>query len=242
MKTLRILLIVLLVAGFYSVTAAQAQDGDEGEDAIVNTGHRMARGMARGGGLGFIDEDANGINDRLQDADGDGVINVLDPDSDHYRDPTTVVHGLGFIDEDGDGISDRLQDADGDGVINVLDPDSDLYRNPASRGGSRFGRGKGHGFGFVDEDGDGISDRLQDADGDGVINVLDPDSEMYRDPATTVHGRGFIDEDGDGIGDHLQDADGDGVINALDPDSDFYRAPNSRGAGRRGGMRGGGRR
>jgi len=72
--------------------------------------------------------------------------------------------------------------------------------------------------------------------------VLDPDSEMYRDPATTVHGRGFIDEDGDGIGDHLQDADGDGVINALDPDSDFYRAPNSRGAGRRGGMRGGGRR
>jgi len=34
---------------------------------------------------------------------------------------------------------------------------------------------RGKRFGFVDKDGDGINDRIQDADGDGIPNCQDPD-------------------------------------------------------------------
>ena len=96
-------------------------------------------------------------------------------------------------------VNDRLQDSgfvddDGDGIINVLDEDSPLYRDPALRGTGAFGQ-RGAGHGFVDEDGDGLNDRLQDSDGDGVINCLDTDSNLYCDPAlrgTRQGGRGQV--------------------------------------------------
>jgi hypothetical protein len=95
----------------------------------------------------------------------------------------------------------------------------------------------GFGFrGFIDEDGNGISDYLEDADGDGVVNAHDPDSPLYRgEPGTLGRGRGmvFVDEDGNGISDYLEDADGDGVVNAHDPDSPLYRGePGTLGRGR----------
>ena len=185
MRAHEILFVTLLVAGLTAVPEMYAQDNaatDDGAASVMGPVMHFGRGnMGGGAGLGFIDENGNGISDRLEDADGDGVVNALDPDSKLYRDPTQSAgfgHGLGFVDEDGDGINDRLQDADGDGIINALDPDSKYYRDPASRGG-RMSRG----IGFIDEDGDGIADRLQDADGDGTINALDPDSDHYRNPA-----------------------------------------------------------
>jgi hypothetical protein len=95
----------------------------------------------------------------------------------------------------------------------------------------------GFGFrGFIDEDGNGISDYLEDADGDGVVNAHDPDSPLYRgEPGTLGRGRGmvFVDEDGNGISDYLEDADGDGVVNAHDTDSPLYRGePGTLGRGR----------
>ena len=73
------------------------------------------------------------------------------------------------------------------------------------------------------------------SDGDGVNIAHDPDSPLYRDPATRGafgRGLGFVDENGDGINDCLEDSDGDGVINALDPDSDLYRSIGRRGSAR----------
>jgi hypothetical protein len=154
-----------------------------------------------------VDEDGDGVNDRLQDSDGDGIINVLDEDSPLYRDPALRGTGAysragvarGFIDEDADGINDRLQDSDGDGIINVLDEDSPLYRDPALRGTGAYSRA-GATRGFIDEDADGINDRLQDSDGDGVINCLDQDSNLYCDPALrgARQGRGQVEGRGRG--------------------------------------------
>ena len=145
MRAMLILFVTLFAASLADGTWAFAQD-----DAATGNGASLAGGgyWPFGRGLGFVDEDGDGINDRLQDSDGDGVINALDPDSKLYRNPAQRIgRGLGFVDEDGDGINDRLQDSDGDGVINALDPDSKFYRNPAARGSMRGGEGMRRGGG-----------------------------------------------------------------------------------------------
>ncbi|MBN2289019.1 MAG: hypothetical protein JXQ83_06765 [Candidatus Glassbacteria bacterium] len=228
MKTLKILPVITFIGALMTLNPGlYAQDADDAaadDGAAVATplGGAYRHGMRDVGFRGFTDEDGNGLNDYLEDSDGDGVVNAHDPDSDLYRgEPGTALgRGLGFVDEDGNGLNDYLEDSDGDGVINAHDSDSPLYRDPRARGA--FGRG----LSFVDEDGNGINDRLEDSDGDGVINAHDPDSPLYRDPsARGVFGRRlrFIDENGDGVSDCLEDSDGDGVINSLDPDSPLYR-------------------
>jgi len=86
-------------------------------------------------------------------------------------------HGNQFVDENGDGYNDNAPDHDGDGIPNGQDPD---WVKPADGSGSKFGLNRGPKAGspgsrFVDEDGDGICDNFQDADGDGVPNYKDPD-------------------------------------------------------------------
>ncbi len=242
MKILKLLPVALLVgammnpgAGLYGQSTDEGTPGDEtaGTDTQTPMGFGRGFGMRGLGFQGFIDEDGNGLNDYLEDTDGDGLVNAHDPDSPLYRGEagSGLGRGLGFIDEDGNGINDNLEDSDGDGVINAHDPDSPLYRAPGTRMG--FGRG----LGFVDEDGNGINDNLEDSDGDGVINAHDPDSPLYRAPGTRMgfgRGLGFVDENGDGLNDRLEDSDGDGVINAHDPDSPLYRNPGVRGVTRGG--------
>ena len=130
MRISRLFLAALLAVGMsLSGISLYAQDETTNEGTTATFQHRFDRGMRgpRALGLQFVDENGNGINDRLEDDDGDGVINAHDPDSELYRGTTALGQGYGFIDENGNGINDRLEDDDGDGVINHLDPDSKNY-------------------------------------------------------------------------------------------------------------------
>jgi len=170
-----------------------------------------------------IDKDKDGIPDyvesnmplALQDANGNGIINALDPT---YP---------GFIDTNNDTVNDNFQadgDSDADGIPNYLD--------------TTFP-------GRVDTNGDNVDDRF-DNDKDGVINMLDLDSDNDGIPdvaeayGVDANGDGKIDNytdtDGDGLSQNVdannsgvaasglglgfQDLDGDGVPNYLDLDSD----------------------
>ncbi|QQR91093.1 MAG: hypothetical protein IPJ88_05000 [Myxococcales bacterium] len=94
-----------------------------------------------------LDSDGDGVPDSLellQDTDGDGLLNVFDPDDDGDSLPTSVelaqenllgedIDSDGLfayldLDSDGDGLLDAeelAEDLDGDGIPNFLDTDSD---------------------------------------------------------------------------------------------------------------------
>lgn len=224
-----------LAAGFWAAPTV-ADEGhetpafvDENGDGLPDNSTAQDMTGAWGPGLHgvFIDEDADGVNDLSQDADGDGIANGLDSD---YLTAKGIVLGRGamghsFVDEDGDGVNDLSQDADSDGIPNGIDVDYTLPEGAIQKafgGQSMMG-----GFrGFVDEDGDGVNDFAQDADGDGILNGMDPDYMTLNGTQTGRfgHGRGmmggfgFVDEDGDGINDLMLDMDHDGILNGMDAD------------------------
>ena len=70
------------------------------------------------GGVGFVDENGDGLNDLAPDHDLDGIPNGMDED---FVRGTTG--GRNFVDEDGDGFNDNALDSDGDGIINCEDDD-----------------------------------------------------------------------------------------------------------------------
>lgn len=143
-----------------------------------------------------IDKDRDGIPDWVEsnmpnaflDANSNGIINAYDPT---YSD---VTYGA-FIDRNGDYINDNFQadgDSDGDGIPNYLD--------------TTFP-------GRVDTNSDGVDDRF-DTDLDGVINMLDLDSD--NDGIPDVVEAGGVDAGGDGKIDNFLDADGDGLTDQVD--------------------------
>ncbi len=143
-------------------------------------------------GKNFVDLNNDGYNDNAPDADGDGIPNGQDPD--YVKSGAGQGAGAGFVDENGDGLNDNAPDADGDGIPNGQDPD---YVKPqdGSGAGQAKGQGKGNGKrmgmgGFVDEDGDGVNDRLMDADKDGVPNCQDSDWVKPQDGTGAKYGRG----------------------------------------------------
>ena len=91
-------------------------------------------------------------------------------------------------------------------------------------GGPGQGLGKGHAYGFVDEDGDGVNDRFEDADGDGECDNVGLALRYGRGAEDAprgqgrgrgmaggmagrghgMHGANFVDEDGNGICDLLE--------------------------------------
>ena len=173
------------------------------------------------------DSDGDGVTDDVEwgrDTDGDGAMDLVDPD------------------DDGDGIATADEDRDGDG--DLFDDNTDGDGRPDFRDDEDDGDGiltswelaAGTDPHDVDSDGDGIDDGLEwglDTDEDGTIDPLDTDDD--GDEIDTVdEGDGdvdldgvpnYLDEDSDGDGksdleEGVGDQDSDGVPNYLDPIDD----------------------
>jgi len=157
--------------------------------------------------IGWVDKNQDGINDLFRDANGDGINDVTQK---------PYPHNFQFVDANKDGTNDVFIDADGDGVndliaehknlIPVIDSDhngkNDITGQPYSVknwGGEKYGfwdEQKGRiRMGFVDENGDGIDDRM--AAFKEHRKELGKNHRKMKDR--------FIDEDGDGISDMRMD-------------------------------------
>ena len=149
----------------------------------------------------FVDRDRDGVNDRFSDLDGDGINDVTGK---------PYSHKFAFADGNGDRMNDLWRDADGDGVndlcarldsaargdidANVIDIDRDGANDVtgAAYQGEDY---SGHQYGFIDERSGSSGSVLLDEDGNGIDDRL----ERMR-MGEGMHDRDFfIDEDGDGI-------------------------------------------
>lgn len=149
-----------------------------------------------------VDSDGDGLEDGLEvddlacggnDYDGDGLADVLDPDSDNDGIPDGV-EGMGDV--DGNGLADfRDSDRDQDGVNDRVDNCPSVH-NPDQADGD------------YDRLGDACDPDFDDSDGDGV-----PDGRDVC-PFLALPTR---DLDHDGLGDLCDDdVDGDEIPNDLD--------------------------
>jgi hypothetical protein len=226
--------------------ASVAPVGDVNADGVIDLSVGAAGDDSGGSGRGAVyimaanlDADSNGIPDAvpngligLQDTDGDGIVNAIDPDA------------------DGDGTPNSLEcisaivcpDTDKDNIPDYLDPDT----NASNPGGNPGGDTDGDGISDADEcstgvpctdtDSDGIPDYLEpndlDVDGDGLPSNQDQDSDNDGTPDGDECATPFTchstDADGDGIPDYLDsdtnasnpggnpggDTDGDGISDA----------------------------
>ncbi|MEQ9442437.1 MAG: T9SS type A sorting domain-containing protein [Cyclobacteriaceae bacterium] len=142
---------------------------------------------------------------QVNDGDGDGVVNDLDPDAGG----TPLVNP----DFDGDGFADALdQDADGDGITDAQEAQAtDTNDN-------------GINDTFTDSDGDGNADyRDSDADNDGILDILESRATGVADSGNDTDLDGLDDAfDADNGGTTLTgyDQDGDTIPDYLDDDSD----------------------
>lgn len=98
--------------------------GDEDNDGILNMYDRTPGGTI----APWVDANNDGINDNF-DADRDGVINMLDLDSDNDGVPD-VIEAYG-VDANGDGLIDNFVDANGDGLSDNVSVCDNLLSNPS---------------------------------------------------------------------------------------------------------------
>lgn len=112
-RTFGLLLVVgLLMAGL--ATAALATAPGDGVRDLANSGAQVGNGHA----WGFVDANADGINDNFTDADGNGICdNFIDADGDGMND-LRGTRGMGGHGPNGTGDcdGDNFVDVDGDGV------------------------------------------------------------------------------------------------------------------------------
>ncbi len=143
MKKITALAIGLLVLGFAFAAAqdkAQTQTQEKSQvktqleaqtkvQAKTQTKAQTKSEFRLRNGVGFIDENGDGINDLAKDADGDGIPNCQDPDWARPKDgtgyQTQARKGAGDGTAAGNsGYAYQLaRDDDGDGVPNGQDPD-----------------------------------------------------------------------------------------------------------------------
>ncbi len=162
------------------------------------------------GTTALTDSNSDGIWDEY-DTDLDGVPNFFDLDSDN--DGIADIIEAGGTDSNNNGILDGIEDSDGDGIPDNVDVD-----NSGSNGGSgvdtdgddiddTFDSDQTAG---TDADGDTILDNFDfDDDGDGIINIIDPD----EGGAALTDG----DFDGDGLQNRIDlDSDSDGIVDLIE--------------------------
>ncbi len=204
-----------------------------------------------------VDTDGDGLSDLLElflgsdpndaDSDDDGVPDGEEPNPSHDTDGDGLINILD-VDSDNDALYDGTEmgySCDGPGTDasrNHCIPDGDLGATKTSPL-------------LWDTDGGGASDGSEDWNRNGVVDAgeTDPTAGNGADDASVV------DTDGDGLGDSLEvelgsdpnnadsdndglldgdepnpgdDHDGDGLINLLDPDSDGDGLPDGLEAGR----------
>ena len=215
-------------------------DGDGFEDGLeVNVGSDPTD----------LDSDDDGLYDNeeldpLADTDGDGRINLIDPDSDNdllsdglergvnvARTDTNEAAGFFTADLDPSTLTDPLvADSDGGGIA---DGTEDLNRN------GRVDAGEGDPLDPNDDDtdGDGLSNR-EEAEIGTDPNLADSDGDGYSDGEELILGADPLDLDSDDDGwpdaeerEALSDTDEDGLINIIDPDSDNDGLPDGLEAG-----------
>ena len=169
---------------------------------------------------GGTDDNNDGVDDSIFiDTDNDGIPNYLDVDSDNDGIPDLLEAGLSGTDSDNDGIDDQLDvdvtggvDADGDGIDdarNITDTDQDgifdyLDLDSDNDGASDTSESQ------VTLTFNGVTNVIDDADGDGIADVFDIDFT------------GGNDINMDGIDDDVisRDSDNDGLSDFQDLDSD----------------------
>ncbi len=214
-------------------------DGDIDNDAVLNYLDTDFPGR--------VDVNSDGIDDRF-DKDLDGIINMLDLDSDN--DGITDVAEAYGVDEGGNGVIDNYADIDGDGLSDNVD----VNLNPLS-GASNTGLGLGlpnldldvmPNFLDLDSDNDGIPDVIEvlgtDANNNAIIDgFVDANSDGLHDSyinATALLQTG-ADINADGRADSYpnknkdrdlrpnaydMDSDGDGIVDVIEsglPDADL---------------------
>ena len=177
----------------------------------------------------FVDSDGDGIADKVEDKNGNGVVdpgetdpNKADTDGDGLPDGVEDRNKNGVVDPgetdprlpdtDGDSIADGVEDKNKNGVVDPGETDP----NKADTDGD------GLSDGFEDKNGNGVVDpgetdpRLPDTDGGSVndgdelkngTNPLDPKDDVIKK-----------DTDGDGITDDLEDKNGNGVVDPGETD------------------------
>ncbi|ARV15348.1 T9SS type A sorting domain-containing protein [Polaribacter sp. SA4-12] len=179
------------------------------DTAGANTSNALILTGPDAGGDGNPDSYPNG------DTDGDGILDNLDLDADNDGIPDVVE--AGGTDVNGDGIADDFIDADNDGFNDVVDADP---TNALTVGTDTAGANTSNALIITGPDagGDGEPDSYPngDTDGDGILDLLDLDSD--NDGITDVIEAGGIDADRDGKADGFVDADTDGFNDLVDGD------------------------
>jgi len=193
-----------------------------------------------------LDDDNDGIPDSVEspggidvDTDGDSIVDRLDLDADNDGIPDSIE---GFsagdnIDSNGDGVLDDLTDSNLDGLSDIIassmlavDSDSDGIPNYLELDSDNDGINdiaeSISDITLFDSDNDGMLDSIVDADGDGLIDIVDPvvlnGIPGKKLTLSDIDGDGLpnfqdIDSDGDGFSDEDEngDYDNDGVPDHL---------------------------
>jgi len=210
---------------------------EAGREGVSNTGRLQTAANVDSFGL------AQGASDLRLETDGDGVVDMLDLDTDNDTLLDVIEAGFPqagsdgritpFNDANGDGADDSIPtrsttliDTDGDRVPDIRDLDSDqdgLSDLLEMSGPVRDQDNSGDVDNFTDANGDGLDDTVAanptpqiDTDNDQNANNLDLDSD--NDGISDLDEAGGVDANNDDRNDLLSDADLDGIPDQNDVD------------------------
>jgi outer membrane protein OmpA-like peptidoglycan-associated protein len=221
---------------------------EAGRDSIANTGRLSSaatvdvNGLAQGSSDMRLDTDADGVVDMLDlDSDNDSLLDVLEAGYPHADAAGRITP---FADVNGDGADDSmmgrgttLRDTDGDRIPDIrdLDSDQDGLSDLLEMAGPALDQdNSGQLDNFTDANGDGLDDNVAanpipqtDTDNDGQPNSIDLDSD--NDGISDLDEAGGVDANGDDRNDLMNDADLDGIPDQND--ADFTGGPDIDGDG-----------